>query len=250
MHTHAQNNSSAPTAVESLEFRSLGIEWVVRRPGGERYTFNSLSRLRIALYNQTVTLDDELSFNRDLWRPIGEIPDLRAYFWMVWQRAQRGGLPGRSKTLVGADSHAYAPSVDEFDDEQPTRIVGAPPPVAPAMQVTIPCFTDEVPKPQPNAAVIGPADEFDDEAPTRIIGAPDPARPQVLAPLHDVGEDSIVPETMEVIRESVVDPVAAPAARPVAGRGLMGVLAMGGALMLGGAVAAGGLLLLRAFGII
>lgn len=207
MVTNINTGSSAPSAVETLEFRSLGIEWVVRRVSGERYTFDSLSRLRIALYNQTITGEDELSFNRDIWRTIAEIPDLRSYFWMVWQRAQRGGLPGRSRTLVGES----APSINDFDDEIPTRIVGAPPPAPAAleMQVTIPCFTDELLRLTPPARhVLGEEDAldesgFDEEAPTRIVGAfaaqqaapasrrpsiipPTPAAPEVIPPAPPV----------------------------------------------------------------
>ncbi|MFT5682975.1 MAG: hypothetical protein ACI8RZ_003899 [Myxococcota bacterium] len=177
MVTNIYRGSSAPSAVETLEFRSLGIEWVVRRASGERYTFNTLSRLRMALYDQTVTGDDDLSFNREMWRTIGEIPDLRSYFWMIWQRAQRGGLPGRSRTLVGDDAPAGFPSINDFDDEIPTRIVCAPPPVADAMQVTIPCFTEGVPKPVRHVLGVDDAGAafgdtgFDEDGPTRIVGA-------------------------------------------------------------------------------
>ena len=204
-----QNGSSTSSAVETLEFRPLGIEWVVRRPGGERFTFNSLSRLRIALYNQTISTEDELSFNRDLWRRIDEVPDLRAYFWMVWQRAQRGGLPGRRKTLVGTDNLADArAAIDEFDDEVLTHIVGVQPLVAPAMQVTIPCFTDEQSR-RPGPVILGPGefdDGFEDEAPTRIVGAPTPT-PRgnifgpVIAPHRPHWEDTLVLKAVDVLQD-------------------------------------------------
>ena len=54
------NYSAAPYEVETLEFGMLGVEWVVRRRDGERMTFNSLSRLRMALYDQLISMDDEL----------------------------------------------------------------------------------------------------------------------------------------------------------------------------------------------
>ena len=175
MVTNSSAGSSAPSEVETLEFRELGIEWVVRRVSGDRYTFNSLSRLRIALYNQTITGEDDLSFNRDIWRNIAEIPDLRSYFWMVWQRAQRGVLPGRHRTLVG-ESAPSDDGFDDFDEELPTRIIGAPTPSTLEMQVTIPCFTDTVPRSRPARQLLGPegglsGDAFNDEARTRSVGA-------------------------------------------------------------------------------
>lgn len=143
----------------------------MRRASGDRYTFSSLSRLRIALYNQIVTGDDELSFNRDIWRRISEIPDLRSYFWMIWQRAQRGGLPGRHLTLVG-DSASSDDEFDDFDEELPTRIIGAPAPVALEMQVTIPCFTDEVPRPRSARSLLGSGGGAAPEgAPALAVGA-------------------------------------------------------------------------------
>ncbi|MDG1482380.1 MAG: hypothetical protein P8R54_22505 [Myxococcota bacterium] len=148
----------------------------MRRASGDRYTFSSLSRLRIALYNQTVTGDDELSFNRDIWRRISEIPDLRSYFWMIWQRAQRGGLPGRHLTLVG-DSASSDDEFDDFDEELPTRIIGAPAPVALEMQVTIPCFTDEVPRPRSARSLLASGGALSsggaapEGAPARAVGA-------------------------------------------------------------------------------
>ena len=116
--------STAPAEVELLQFSPLGIEGIVRRPDGERLTFDSLSRLRIALYEGTISHADDLSFNHDMWRQIDDIPDLRAYFWAVWQRGQRGGLPRRRHTIVEA-----APSMgptDEFDDDAPTRLMSVP----------------------------------------------------------------------------------------------------------------------------
>jgi len=248
MNVDLRNRSSAPAAVETLEFQPMGIEWVVRRATGERYVFNSLSRLRSALYNQTITSEDELSFNRDLWRSISEIPDLRSYFWMVWQRAQRGGLPSRSKTLVGAPS--LAPS-DEFDDDVPTRVVGAPPLLAPAMQVTLPCFTDEVSRPAAGQ-VIGPSiDEFDEDQPTRLIGVPERrGLPRVLGPT-----DSLVPGAYEVLREDAEESLSpARGVRPVAqvpmSVGIRGIIGVAVAVTLGGSVAMISVIALLVFGVL
>ena len=74
----------------------------------------------MALYDQVISDEDEISFNRDLWRPINDIPDLRAYFWAVWRKAQRGALPRRQQTIIDTGGET-----DEFDDEAPTRVTVA-----------------------------------------------------------------------------------------------------------------------------
>ena len=250
MNANMGSHSSAPSAVETLEFHPVGIEWVVRRATGERHAFDSLSRLRIALYNQTITAEDELSFNRDLWRSISDIPDLRAYFWTVWQRAQRGGLPGRSKTLVQAPLSAPE---DEFDDDVPTRIVGAPTLIAPAMKVTLPCFTDEVPRPAAGQ-IIGPSsDEFDEDQPTRLIGVPSlGAKKRSLVPGPT---DSIVPGAYEVLRDEAEAPFesalggrgGAQLTRPL---GLKSILVVAAALTLGGTVSMVSIIALLVLGVL
>ena len=249
MNAHFRNRSSAPSAVETLEFQPVGIEWVVRRTTGERYAFNSLSRLRIALYNQTITVEDELSFNRDLWRNISDIPDLRSYFWMVWQRAQRGGLPSRTKTLVGAPS--LAPD-DEFDDDLPTRIVAAPP-LLPAMQAALSGFTNTTSRPSA-APVIGPSiDEFDEDQPTRLIGVPSLGPgPRRLVPGPT---DSLVPGVYEVLLEDAEDSLLSPReSRPAAhvpmSLGIKGIIGVAVAATLGGSVAMVSVIALLVLGIL
>ena len=85
-----------------MNFADVGIRWTVRQSSGERLRFSDLAALQEALDAGEITADDELTFDGNIWRKIKEIPDLRAYFWQVWMRAQRGEILANWMPIIGA----------------------------------------------------------------------------------------------------------------------------------------------------
>jgi len=101
---------SKKVSAENLNFRDVGIaSWKVRVKIGLIYDFGDIKTLRKYLAEGRVTSEDVISHDGKTWKPIGEIPDLDAYFVEVYEEARRI-RDERSKAM--------------FDDEDPTHIVG------------------------------------------------------------------------------------------------------------------------------
>ena len=97
-------------SAENLNFRDVGIaSWKVRVKIGLIYDFGDIKTLRKYLAEGRVTSEDVISHDGKTWKPIGEIPDLDAYFVEVYEEAKRI-RDERSKNM--------------FDEEDPTHIVG------------------------------------------------------------------------------------------------------------------------------
>ena len=109
----AADSAGAPPkkiSAENLNFRDVGIaSWKVRVKIGLIYDFGDIKTLRKYLAEGRVTSEDVISHDAKTWKPIGEIPDLDAYFVEVYEEAKRI-RDERSKSM--------------FDDEDPTHIVG------------------------------------------------------------------------------------------------------------------------------
>lgn len=109
--------SHSPDQIDTLSFEDVGIRWTVRTGDGERVRFVQLSELQDALDAGELTDSAELTFDGAIWRRLSDIPDLRAYFWQVWKRAQRGEIQSSWMPTIGLDS--------PIGDDSPTTI--APP---------------------------------------------------------------------------------------------------------------------------
>jgi predicted Zn finger-like uncharacterized protein len=97
-------------SAENLNFRDVGIpSWKVKVKIGLIYDFGDIKTLRKYLQEGRVTSEDVISHDGKNWKSIGEIPDLDAYFVMVYEDAKRV---------------RYERSKNMFDDEDPTHIVG------------------------------------------------------------------------------------------------------------------------------
>ena len=106
---------SAPAEVESLNFEEIGIRWTVRTSTGERVRYGALTELRQALADGQLSMRDELSFDEQLWRPLGGIPDLRAYFWEVFKGVKQGRIQPSSHVINDGD--------DLIEDDAPTTLI-------------------------------------------------------------------------------------------------------------------------------
>ena len=107
---------SAPTEVESLNFEEIGVRWTVRSQRGDRRRFSSLRSLREALADGSVRPGDELSFDGAIWRPVRDIPDLRAYFWEVFKGVKQGRIHPTASGVIGVED-------DLIEDDAPTTLV-------------------------------------------------------------------------------------------------------------------------------
>ncbi len=118
----------APAAKKSrrrasdLDFRKVGIgSWKVRVKIGLVYDFSDIKTLRKYIADGRVTPEDVISHDGSTWVPIGDIPDLDAYFVEVYERAEAGASEPEEKPATPA---AAPPSHDHaFQEEDPTRIM-------------------------------------------------------------------------------------------------------------------------------
>lgn len=95
----------------ALDFKKVGIgSWKVRVKIGLVYDFSDIKTLRKYISDGRVTAEDVISHDGSTWVPIGDIPDLDAYFIEVYERAElRAAAP--------------PPIPDSFDEDQPTSIM-------------------------------------------------------------------------------------------------------------------------------
>lgn len=107
------SSSHSPNEIDGLNFEEVGIRWTVRQTNGERVRFHDLAGLQEGLELGTIAVDDELTFDGNVWRTLSDVPDLRAYFWQVWMRAQRGELQADWMPTIG----------DGIEEDAPTTIV-------------------------------------------------------------------------------------------------------------------------------
>ncbi|MFT4977790.1 MAG: putative Zn finger-like uncharacterized protein, partial [Myxococcota bacterium] len=98
---------------DGLDFRSVGIaSWKVKVKIGLVYDFNDFKTIDKYIREGRVSGSDLLSHDGESWLPIEEIGDLRRHFCEVFVRARRA--------LDEVDDE------DDFDDEEPTRIMSSP----------------------------------------------------------------------------------------------------------------------------
>jgi hypothetical protein len=111
---------NSPEHIDTLNFEEVGLRWTVRSEG-ERFRFIELAALQDALDDGELTADAELTYDGTNWRKLSDIPDLRAYFWQVWKRAQRGEIQTAWMPTIGGDGDLD----DLIEEDAPTTI--APP---------------------------------------------------------------------------------------------------------------------------
>lgn len=111
-------SSNTSNEIDTLNFAELGIRWTVRHTTGERSRFTSLSELQEALDVGEVTQQDALTFDGNIWRTLSDIPDLRAFFWQVWKRAQRGEIQSAWMPTIGAGIAEDAPTTLAPPDQE------------------------------------------------------------------------------------------------------------------------------------
>jgi len=113
-----QQGASIPPDIVSHDFRTLGIVWRVRKGMGVTYSFHDLAGLKEAIHDGQVNHWDSITYDNRNWEPIKDHDPLDAYFWDIWQKAQRGEIT------------IHPPEDEEEDDEEedesdaPTTIVG------------------------------------------------------------------------------------------------------------------------------
>lgn len=103
-----------------LDFRKVGIgSWKVRVKIGLVYDFSDIRTLRKYIADGRVTPEDVISHDGSTWVPIGDIPDLDAYFVEVYERAEAGAQAAPEPTPTPS-----APTFDHaFEEDDPTRIM-------------------------------------------------------------------------------------------------------------------------------
>jgi predicted Zn finger-like uncharacterized protein len=98
---------------DSIDFRSVGISsWKVKAKIGLVYDFNDFKTIDKYIREGRVSGSDLLSHDGESWIPIDEIADLRRHFCEVYVRERHA--------LEQIDDE------DDFDEEEPTRIMSAP----------------------------------------------------------------------------------------------------------------------------
>ncbi len=86
----------APGRVAGLDFRKVGVTtWKVKVRIGLIYDFSDTKTLRKYITDGRVTPADVISHDGKSWKPIGEIPDLDAFFIQTYERllTERGDAP-------------------------------------------------------------------------------------------------------------------------------------------------------------
>ena len=105
--------SPQSVVLKDRDFRFVGIIWYVRVRQGWRSEFYCLADLQRNIADGRLQKSDELSYDREDWIPLNQIPDLAAHFEDIWDRAHRGDLKVRLE--IGRDRG--------FDENEHTRIV-------------------------------------------------------------------------------------------------------------------------------
>lgn len=171
-----------PGDLARRDFKKVGILWKVRRTIGMTYDFSDLATLREYMSDGQVGKRDELSYDHKKYVALGDIPDLDAHFWDIWQKAEAGEVSSPKQ-----DSHS------EDDSDAPTTIVGQGSSLA-----------DEIRKAVADVATPAPA-------PSRAGGTPVAVQSRTTVP--DEGLPSIPPEPA-AFSEPEAPPVPKPAELP------------------------------------
>ena len=105
-----------------LDFRKVGIaSWKVRVKIGLVYDFSDIKTLRKYIADGRVTPEDVISHDGSTWVPIGDIPDLDAYFVEVYERAEAGA--SEPEPQAPAPDALPDPQGPAFQEDEPTRIM-------------------------------------------------------------------------------------------------------------------------------
>ena len=104
-----------PSDLARRDFRQHGITWRVRKGIGLTYDFHDLALLREYMSEGHVDGNDVISYDAREWVPLRTIPDLAAFFWDVWRRAEAGEI-GPAAAPVESD--------EEDESDAPTTIIG------------------------------------------------------------------------------------------------------------------------------
>lgn len=111
--------SSPRRKASDLDFRKVGIgSWKVRVKIGLVYDFSDIKTLRKYIADGRVTPEDVISHDGSTWVPIGDIPDLDAYFVEVYERAEAGAM-----AEPAAPTPSAPPPESAFEEDDPTRIM-------------------------------------------------------------------------------------------------------------------------------
>ncbi|MFT5582952.1 MAG: putative Zn finger-like uncharacterized protein [Cognaticolwellia sp.] len=106
-----------------LDFRKVGIgSWKVRVKIGLVYDFSDIKTLRKYIADGRVTPEDVISHDGSTWVPIGDIPDLDAYFVEVYERAEAGSRATPEPSPI-APLASPLPPASAFEEDNPTRIM-------------------------------------------------------------------------------------------------------------------------------
>lgn len=83
----APPSKDAAARAAGLDFRKVGVTaWKVKVKIGLVYDFSDIKTLRKYITDGRVTPADVISHDGKAWKPIGEIPDLDAFFVEMWEK--------------------------------------------------------------------------------------------------------------------------------------------------------------------
>ncbi|MFZ5475136.1 MAG: zinc-ribbon domain-containing protein [Myxococcota bacterium] len=83
----ASSKSDVAAAAAALDFRKVGVTtWKVKVKIGLIYDFSDIKTLRKYIQDGRVTPADVISWDGKTWKPIGEIPDLDAFFVEIYEK--------------------------------------------------------------------------------------------------------------------------------------------------------------------
>jgi len=197
------SSTNSPHEIDTLNFDEVGIRWTIRQAAGERVRFANLGAIQEALDIGELTLNDELTFDGNIWRTLSDIPDLRAFFWQVWKRASRGDLQadwmktigGNLDNLIGEDAPTTIATPDSalalVIQEALSREL-----MARSMEKLAPM----VPDPGGVDAAPRPVETVAPPTPVPAVEAPGPAHP----PEHAEPIPSDVPEILRAMGISLL----------------------------------------------
>ena len=92
--------SATREAIERISFMDSGVRWEVQAVDGSLIPFSNLATLRILTQRGTVATTAGLRFNEGTFVPLGELVNLEAYFWDVFERARNGHLSNAAPMMT------------------------------------------------------------------------------------------------------------------------------------------------------
>lgn len=101
-----------PNPKATRDFQTHGVLWHVRLRSGATHEVTTLQELLDGLATSRFESDAALTYDMRSWRVISDIPDLPAWFDMIWDQAASGTL------------HSAHEDEDEDEDDAATQLAG------------------------------------------------------------------------------------------------------------------------------